>query len=280
MGRALKAPASRTMLAGTTTSVRQRGFVSPRLWRSIAGFALALVLWELASRLGWVPIDFVPPPSRVALEILTQAQTARWWLSTARTLLNWLIAIVSGCVIAIPLGLAIGSSEILYRALRVPLEFCRAISPVALIPVVVLIAGATPRAAIALAVYGCVWPLLIQTVYGVRSVDPLLRQVALAYGINRGGVLRHLTIASAMPYILTGLSVSSALSLIAIISTEIIIGVGGVGNEINIARSSGAVVSAYAFTIWTGVLGLAIAQLIGRLKRRLLRWQPSKESRT
>ena len=97
--------------------------------------------------------------------------------------------------------------------------------------------------------------------------------------IGKGGVLAHLTIPAAMPYILTGLTVSSALSLIAIISTEIIIGVGGVGNEINVARGSGAVASAYAYTMWTGVLGLVIARLVSGVSRHLLRWQPTKEGR-
>ena len=224
-------------------------------------------------------MDFVPPPTQVAAQMLQEMLTVRWWSSTGKTLGSWLSAIVTGCVIAIPLGLAIGSSEVLYRSIRVPLEFCRAISPVALIPIVVLIAGAKPLAAITLAVYGCVWPLLIQTIYGVRSVDPALREVSRAYGISRGGVLSHLTIPAAMPYILTGLTVSSALSLIAIISTEIIIGVGGVGNEINVARGSGAVLSAYAFTVWTGVLGLLIALLIGRISRHFMRWQPTREMR-
>ena len=237
------------------------------------------MLWEISSRRQWVPIDFVPPPTHVAIQMFHEMQTQRWWTSTGKTLLSWLSAIVTGCVIAIPLGLAIGSFEVLYRAIRVPLEFCRAVSPVALIPIVVLIAGAKPIAAISLAVYGCVWPLLIQTIYGVRSVDPALREVSRAYGISKRGVLAHLTIPAAMPYILTGLAVSSALALIAIIGTEIIIGVGGVGNEINVARGSGAVSSAYAFTVWTGVLGLLIAQLVGRISRHFLRWQPTKESR-
>ena len=125
-------------------------------------------------------MDYVPPPSVVAVEIVREMTTQRWWLGTARTMSNWFAAIVIGATIAIPLGILLGSSEYLYRALRVPLEFLRAVPPVALIPVVVLVAGATPRAAIFLAVYGCIWPMLIQTIYGVRAVDPMLRQVAVA----------------------------------------------------------------------------------------------------
>ncbi|MGE4337342.1 MAG: ABC transporter permease [Pigmentiphaga sp.] len=196
------------------------------------------------------------------------------------TLKSWLQAIVIGLLIAVPLGLVIGSSERVYRALRVPLEFCRAISPVALIPIAVLVIGATPLAAVSLAIYGSVWPLLIQTIYGVRSVDPALRDVSHAYGLSRWGVVIHLILPTALPYILTGLAVSSSLALIAIISSEIIIGVHGVGHEINVARGSGAISSAYAYTVWTGILGLLIALAIARVTRRLLRWQPRQEARS
>jgi ABC-type nitrate/sulfonate/bicarbonate transport system permease component len=258
--------------------------VAPGRWsiqkvaQNFWGLAGALLIWELACRAGLLPTDYVPTPSAVAVEIYREIFTPRWWLSTARTLSNWLAAIAIGAAIAIPVGIVLGSSEHLYRAGRVPLEFLRAVPPVALIPIVVLIAGATPRAAIFLAAYGCVWPMLIQTIYGVRAVDPLLRQVAVAYGIPRSGVLRHVTIPATTPYILTGLSVSSALSLIAIIGSEIIVGIAGVGSEINLARFSGANVTAYAFTIWTGILGLSIAWLVNRLKARLLRWQPAKQA--
>jgi len=245
---------------------------------NVAGLAGAVLIWEFASRTNLLPSDYVPPPSFVAIEISHEILTQRWWLSTGRTLSNWLAAIVIGSAIAIPLGLVLGSSEYLYRAFRVPLEFLRAVPPVALIPVVVLVAGATPTAGIFLAVYGCIWPILVQTVYGVRAVDPMLRQVAVAYGIGRSGSLRHVIIPATTPYILTGLSISSALSLIAIIGSEIIVGIAGVGSEINVARFSGSTVTAYAYTIWTGVLGLVIALLVNSLKAYLLRWQPLKEA--
>ena len=245
---------------------------------NVAGLAGAVLIWEFASRTNLLQSDYVPPPSLIAIEISREILTPHWWLSTGRTLSNWFTAIAIGSVVAIPLGLVLGSSEYLYRAFRVPLEFLRAVPPVALIPVVVLVAGATPRAAIFLAVYGCVWPMLVQTVYGVRAVDPMLKQVAAAYGIGRTGTLRHVIIPATTPYILTGLSISSALSLIAIIGSEIIVGIAGVGSEINVARFSGSTVTAYAFTIWTGVLGLVIAWLVISLKTHLLRWQPAKDA--
>ncbi len=211
---------------------------------------------------------------RMGEEVLT----ARWWGSTGKTLVSWLEALVASVLIAVPLGVVIGSYELVYRAVRVPLEFCRAISPVALIPIAVLVAGATPLAAVSLAIYGCVWPILIQTIYGVRSVDPALREVSRAYHISRSGVLLHLTIPAALPYILTGLAVSSSLALVAIISSEIIIGVRGVGHEINVARGSGAVPSAYAYTVWTGLLGLLVAAVLARASRYVLRWQATRET--
>ena len=269
-------------MARTLTSAALAAVESGRYLRgvgqNVAGLVGAVLIWEFACRAGLLPMDYVPPPTDVAAEIGREIFTQRWWLSTGRTLSNWFTAVAIGAATAIPIGILLGSSEYLYRAFRVPFEFLRAVPPVALIPVVVLVAGATPSAAIFLAAYGCVWPLLVQTIYGVRAVDPLLRQVAVAYGIPRSGVLRHVILPATAPYILTGLSVSSALALIAIIGSEIIIGVAGVGSEINVARFSGATVTAYAFTIWTGILGLTISSLVNQLKAWLLRWQPVMEA--
>ena len=138
--------------------------------QNVAGLVGAVLIWEFACRAGLLPMDYVPPPTDVAAEIGREIFTQRWWLSTGRTLSNWFTAVAIGAATAIPIGILLGSSEYLYRAFRVPFEFLRAVPPVALIPVVVLVAGATPSAAIFLAAYGCVWPLLVQTIYGLSLI--------------------------------------------------------------------------------------------------------------
>jgi ABC-type nitrate/sulfonate/bicarbonate transport system permease component len=254
---------------------RRTGVVSARLAQNLIGVGGAIALWIGLVAAEVLPANLVPGPGAVARELVAVAITAPFWSSTARTLSSWGLALFVGAALALPVGLLVGRFETLYRALRIPLEFLRAVPPIALIPVVVLLYGQSPVAAIILAVYGCIWPLLIQTVYGVRAVDPALRQAAFAYGVSRIGMLVHLYLPATLPYILTGLSISGALALIAIIGSEIIVGIPGVGNQINLARAGGATELAYAYTIWTGLLGIAIAQILAATRRHLLRWQPT-----
>jgi len=117
--------------------------------------------------------------------------------------------------------------------------------------------------------------MLIQTVYGVQDVDPVATDTARAFGLGRLSRLYRITLPSAVPYIATGVRMCSAVALILSVTAELVIGSAGLGREVNVARSGGALEAMYALIITTGLLGWLLNVLATRAERRVLHWHPS-----
>jgi ABC-type nitrate/sulfonate/bicarbonate transport system permease component len=127
---------------------------------------------------------------------------------------------------------------------------------------------------VSLVAFGVLWPLLVQTMYGVKAMDPVIRDTATAMGIGPVRRFFGVVLPSAAPFIATGLRVAAAGALILTIVVELIAGGSGLGVLISTAAISGvqALPAMYARIIVAGILGFAVAELLTRLERRLLRW--------
>ncbi|GAA3753882.1 ABC transporter permease [Microbacterium kribbense] len=243
---------------------------------SLGGVALVLVLLEVIIRLEVLPSRFLPPPTVVVATLFTELGTANAWWAMLDTLRGWAIGLGLAALIAVPLGLLLGSSEFAYRATRPIVEFLRPVPSVALIPLVFLLFGRNlGDGKIFLAVFAAVWPLLIQTIYGVRNVLPTQLDTARSFQIRRRDVALRVVLPSALPYLATGVRIASTVSLILVLTGEIVINAGGIGEQINLAREGGAVAVMYAFVVLSGILGLLLNTIFARLERRVLRWHPS-----
>jgi ABC-type nitrate/sulfonate/bicarbonate transport system permease component len=111
--------------------------------------------------------------------------------------------------------------------------------------------------------------------YGVRDVDPLTVDTARSFGVGRFERLYRLTLPSATPYIVTGLRISSTVSLILAFTAELFMGTPGLGQAMNYAQSYGLNERLYALALATGFLGLAVHFAMAAIEHRLLRWHPS-----
>ena len=172
----------------------------------------------------------------------------------------------------------LGSSDIAATAFRVPIEFLRPIPSAALIPVLFLTIGTNIKSELFLAAFGAFWPLLIQTMYGVRDVDPVAIETAKSFGVGRLERLYRITLPSAAPYIATGLRISSTVALILAFTAELFMGTPGLGQLVNYAQSYGLETQLYALALATGFLGVGIHLLFTSLERRALRWHPSERT--
>jgi ABC-type nitrate/sulfonate/bicarbonate transport system permease component len=235
----------------------------------------ALGLWELLTRSGILNPDHVPPMSDTVVELFELLGEGSFWSAVGSTLQGWALGLGIAAALAIPLGIVIGSSATAYRAVRFVVEFLRPIPSVALVPLAVLIYGVGLESKVFLAAFASFWPLFVQTLYGVRDVDPVATDTARSFGLNGAERLVRIKLPSAFPYIATGLRISSAVALILAVTAEIVIGSAGLGREINIARQSGAIELMYALIITTGLLGWALNIATTRAERRVLHWHPS-----
>jgi ABC-type nitrate/sulfonate/bicarbonate transport system permease component len=240
-----------------------------------AAVICVLALWQLVVGIGLLNENHVPSMTATVAELADLLGDATFWSAVGNTLEGWALGLGIAAVLAIPLGILIGSSATAYRSVRFVVEFLRPIPSVALVPLAVLIYGVGLESKVFLAAFASFWPLFVQTLYGVQDVDPVATDTGRSFGLNRFERLYRIKLPSAVPYIATGLRISSAVALILAVTAEIVIGSAGLGREINVARSSGAVELMYALIITTGLLGWLLNIATMQAERRVLHWHPS-----
>jgi ABC-type nitrate/sulfonate/bicarbonate transport system permease component len=241
----------------------------------VVSIAAALALWELISRTGVISQKDLPAMSTSFRELWSLMQTGDFWKAFAQTVRGWALGLGVAMTLAVPLGILLGSSDFAARAFRVPIEFLRPIPSAALIPLLFLTLGTTIKSEIFLAAFGAFWPLLVQTMYGVRDVDPLAMDTGRSFGVGRFERLYRIKLPSAVPYIATGLRISSTVSLILAFTAELFMGIPGLGQKVNYAQAFGLDKQLYAYALATGFLGVAIHLVSAGVERRALRWHPS-----
>jgi ABC-type nitrate/sulfonate/bicarbonate transport system permease component len=237
--------------------------------------AAALGLWELISRTELISQKDLPAMSTTFGALWTMLQTGSFWLAFLQTVRGWALGLGLATALAVPLGILLGSSEFAARALRVPIEFLRPIPSAVLIPLLFLTLGTNLKSEVFLATFGAFWPLLVQTMYGVRDVDPIALDTGRSFGLGRLERLYRITLPSSVPYIVTGVRISSTVSLILAFTAELFMGTPGLGQKVNVAQAYGLSHELFALAIAVGFLGLAVHLLVAALERRVLRWHPS-----
>jgi ABC-type nitrate/sulfonate/bicarbonate transport system permease component len=251
---------------------------SPRIgqwvqaWIGVVG---VLALLELVVRVGIIPSRYFPPMTTTFATLFEQLGERSFWTAVLQTLEGWALGLGIAALIAIPLGMLIGSNMVVYRGLRPIIEFLRPIPSVALIPLAILIYGTGMQSKVFLAAFASTWPLLIQAIYGVRDLDPVQRETARSFRIPLRDRLLKVTLPGAIPYIATGLRISSATALALVVTAELVIGAPGLGRSINTARAGGVPDLMYALTIATGLLGWGLNVVLSKVEARALHWHPS-----
>ncbi|WP_162907668.1 ABC transporter permease [Allorhizocola rhizosphaerae] len=236
-----------------------------------------IAIGEAVPRLGLVPIQYAPPPSRIAAALASEAQQPRFWTAVGDTLRTWAEGLAIALVAGVVLGVVIGSVPLLRAATASTIEFLRPIPSVALIPLAALLYGATITSTRVLVVYAAFWQVLVQVLHGVADVDPVAHETARVYRLGRWARVRYLIWPTALPYALTGLRLAASVALILAITGELVIGSPGLGREIAVAQGSGvsAVPTMYAYVVVTGLIGLCANAFARMGERRILAWHPA-----
>lgn len=249
-----------------------------RWTQGLLGLAGLVVLLELLPRIGVVNDRYLPPFSEMVRALVDQLGTSSFWSALGLTVRAWAIGLAIAMVLGIVLGIVIGRSRLLREATASTIEFLRPIPSVALIPLVILLYSNGIESSLVLIVYASFWQVLIQVLYGVQDVDPVVRETARSYRIRPLSQVRYVVWPTALPYVMTGFRLAATVALVLAITAELVIGIPGIGNEIAIARSSNAVPKMYALVIVSGLLGVLVNMLARLLEGRILSWHPSVRS--
>ncbi|RBQ15161.1 ABC transporter permease [Spongiactinospora rosea] len=214
------------------------------------------------------------PFSEVAVRFFALAADGGFLLNAADTVTAWAAGLALATVAAVLTGVLLGSVPFLNTAAGVVVEFLRPIPSVALIPLAILVFGAETQMKIALICYAAAWPILLNTIYALRDVDPLAKEALRSFGFGRLAVLWRVSLPSAAPFVATGVRVSAAIGLVVVIGAELYGGgERGIGVVLIQARSGGGADDVMlAVALWAGVFGLAVNALLQRLSRTAFRW--------
>jgi ABC-type nitrate/sulfonate/bicarbonate transport system permease component len=268
-----------TVTTGTRAHAiaRRTGGAPPgawRVWAGKAGFVAALLaVWEAAARFD--ALGTVPAPSELCRALAGLVGDGELGGPLLDTLASWALGLTASAAIGVPIGLVLGVSANAYRPCRFLLDFLRTIPSLALVPLAVLLYGSGLGSKMLLIIFACVWPILLQTVYGVRDIDPVAAETCRSYRIRPGQRALFLILPSAAGYLATGVRIAAGVSLLISLSAEIIVPSPGIGQAITTAQLGGAIPAMYAWIVVAGVLGVLINLLFTRVERRALRWHPS-----
>lgn len=256
----------------------RRGFWDTKAPGAVLVVALC-ALWEVSSRGGMVNSVAWPPFSSVALtffELVTSGELLGHLLPSLKRLA---LGYFGAAVIAVGLGLLMGYFRAAYNLCEPLTEILRPIPSPAYIPIVILFLGIDDEMKVFVIAIGSFFPILLNTYSGVRAVDPVQINTARTFGLGQGAILRQIIIPAASPFILTGMRISLAISLILVVIAEMVASNSGIGFFILDTQRSFRVKEMYAGVIALAILGYALNHAFLMLERRLLRWHIGATSR-
>lgn len=257
---------------------QSRRTVPVQQFLGLAGILGFLLTWELIPRAGIIEPRFLPPASEVMAELFRAFGLTAFWLSVGETMIAWFVGLLMAVAAALVLGFLIGSSAFLARATSSSVEFLRPIPSVALIPLAVLMFGVKIESSLMLIVYASFWQVFIQVLYGVADIDMVANNTAKSYGLGRMARIRYVVFPTALPYLMTGVRLAASVALILAITAELVIGSPGLGREIALAQSGGAISGMYALVLATGLIGVLINMLMRFVEKKTLSWHSSVRS--
>lgn len=250
-----------------------KGSIRPLAFSAL-GIAAALIIWQLLA-LANVAGNALPPASTVFGTLATIMGTGPFWSALGATIGIALAALALSAVAGVALGLLVGSFETVRFATVAVLEFLKPVPPIVILPLAVLVLGPTSEMSLFLVTFGCLLPIVMQTVDGVQSTDPVARDTARSYGMGEPEILARIVLPSAMPYIGTAMRVAAPAALVVTVVAGLLGGGPGLGQSIYQAQAAGDYASLYALVIVLGVLGLMFQGATRVAERRVLHWHES-----
>lgn len=249
--------------------------LADRIGALVAGCALpitALCLLEIAAKTRLVNATFLPPPTDIIATLGRIIASGNAFPPLAQTIALLIAGYGIGCVSAICLGILMGYSRSVFNLLEPLIELVRPLPKPALLPALILFLGLGAKMEITIVALGCFFPVLINTLQGVRAVEPTMVDTARTFGHSPLTIWRQILLPASAPYILAGMRVSLGLGLILVVTAEMLAGSGGLGDAILDSQRKFQVTESYSWLVVLAALGLLLTWLFSAVERRLTFW--------
>lgn len=237
------------------------------------GLLLFIALWELAPRAGWVESTYLSPPSVVAKALLalfkSGALSKHLAISLQRALIGMVIAVTFGTV----LGLFIGYFKRIEGFLDSLFQSFRQMSAFALFPVFILLFGVGELSKTIIIFWASLWPILLNTINGVKNVDKLQVQSVKSMGASQGFIFLKVILPAAAPDIFTGIRLGGSYCVMALVAAEMIGATAGLGYLILYSQETFNIPDMYAGIVGLAIMGLAINYVLRLIEKSFTSWK-------
>ncbi|MER9343509.1 ABC transporter permease [Mesorhizobium sp. M0601] len=231
-----------------------------------------LAIWQVSSSAGWVNAAVLPPIDMIVAALWKGLVGGTLLGDIAISLQRAGLAFAAAVLVAIPLGLFMGQVRTVETALDPILQVFRQTSALALYPVFILLLGLGEASKVFVIFWATLFPLLLNTIGGVKQVDPKLLEMARVYGARQLTVFRRVVLPGAVPSIFVGLRLSATTALLLLIASEMIGANKGIGFQVMNAQYNFQIPLMFAAIVILAGLGLIANQALVSLQRRLCRW--------
>ncbi len=244
-----------------------------RVVRGTAGIVALAVIWQVAPSTGLVNPFFVSPLSEVLVAWRELLVSGQLWEHLSASLVRSAAGFLLAVVLAIPMGAAIAWYRSVREVTTPVFELFRNTAALALLPAFTLILGIGETSKIAIVTYACFFPILLNTISGVESVDPQLLRSSRVLGLSSATTFRKVVFPAALPTIFTGIRIAGAAAILVLIAAEMIGATAGLGYLINYSQYNFLIPQMYAAILTTTALGVAVNYSLVALERRFSRWR-------
>jgi ABC-type nitrate/sulfonate/bicarbonate transport system permease component len=252
---------------------RRRRIAADGRRRALFVFGLGLLTWELLARTELVSAVFFPSPSAILASLGTDLANGALLPHLRATLLRALPALLIGGVPALLLGFAMGGSAKV-RAVTEP--FVAALHPIpkiALLPLFMVVAGIGETSKLLAIAAAAFFPLLVNTIAGVRQIPSIHFDVARNYGASRARVLTRVVVPGSLPMVMTGLRLAANVALLTTIGVEMISANTGLGARVWLSWQVLRTEQLYATLCVISVVGLTMGATLHWMEQRLMPWR-------
>jgi ABC-type nitrate/sulfonate/bicarbonate transport system permease component len=241
--------------------------------RSLRGFlpiAALLGIWQLA---GNPNSASAPAPSSWWPAFKSIEQSGAFWPALEKTMVLYVEGLVVATILGVALGLALGSSRRVAQALGPLFEFIRATPAATLVPGALTLFHANGRTDVGMVVFGCIWPVLLNTAAARAALPPLRLDVAHALRLSRWDRMRKVVLPSVLPAIVVGIRIAAPVCLIITLLADFLLSTGGIGYLLVQYQETFVASSAFAMVAVIGIIGILINLALGSAQRVVLhRW--------
>ncbi|WP_448811531.1 ABC transporter permease [Agromyces bauzanensis] len=231
---------------------------------------ILLVIWGIWGTLA--PAKFFPGPITIFEAFVDTWIGPAFFTDVLPSLGRLALGIALSIVVGIVAGTLIGLNRWLRELLEPMLEFFRAVPPPVLIPVFVALLGVTDTMKVLVIVAGAVWPVLLNTIEGVRSTDSVMTETARSFALTRRERLIDLVLPAASPRIMAGVRQCLSVALILMVISEMFYSSSGLGWQIAYFQRNYLVAQMWSGIVLLGLVGVMLAAIFGLIERRVLRW--------